>query len=130
MKHTHYKAGKDTSSQILRDCFINKHYLEKVYVKRLYITLLVLVANAVFCCPKLELIFPQPAREWSNFFLFLRVGFKSTICSYIYLCFFFNIMDVITIRFILKMYEPDFVYIAIFGVGDVFSCSALCVNYI
>lgn len=48
----------------------------------------------------------------------------------IFTFFFFNIMDVITIRFILKMYEPDFVYIAIFGVGDVFSCSALCVNYI
>lgn len=39
-------------------------------------------------------------------------------------------MDIILIRFILKMNEPDFVYIAILGVGDILSCSALCVNYI
>lgn len=60
-------------------------------------TLLVLVANAVFCCPKFELIFPQPAREWINFFLFLRVDFTSTICSYnVYLPLFCNIIHITT----------------------------------
>lgn len=42
----------------------------------------------------------------------------------------FVFIDITLIRFILKMNEPDFVYIAILGVGDIFSCSALCVNYI
>lgn len=29
-----------------------------------------------------------------------------------------------------KVYEFDFVYIVIFGVGDVFFCFVFCVNYI